>query len=152
MRYIQWRRILTIAHLHFHFKQCCSRSHRMYILSLQSHVSEESCKTFQWYANPSFRIIGHLLLGILQGNLACRPSILPMFCRPSANFLRISRANIHEWVALTFLHTPCWPLSFLGLGRFSIHYCLIAFSSHAWGAGIIPRVIVGTEDSFWGMW
>lgn len=51
-------------------------------------------------------------------------------------------------IALTFLHTPYSPLSFLGLGLFSMHYCSLALSSHAWGAGIVPRVIIGSYRGF----
>lgn len=74
----------TFARLHFHSGHCCSRLHRMYILSLQSHVWKGSSKAFQWYANLSVQIIRHTARNIAEK--PCMPSINSTDVLPSIGY------------------------------------------------------------------
>ena len=117
MRYIQWRRSLQL-HVCISILGSFALVHTAYILCpCNSMYEREVSRLFSDNVNPSLQINGHVLLGILQRNLACRPSILPIFCRSSANF-RNPRVDIREGSYTDLPSYPIFTIEFSWPGAF----------------------------------
>ena len=157
MRYIQWRRCLQL-HVCVSILGHVALVHTACVLfPCNSIYGGKTARLSSGYANPSLQIISHLLLETLQRTLACRPSILPMFCRPSVtqpinSSSRFPKVNIREGDCIDLSSYPVltikfsWPGVFLNI-EYSLLFDCLAISCMGCRY-IVRRVIVGSYCAF----